>query len=240
MPSSFAAEIAKDYAPELNIVGVAAGGIAAADYPAELTHNNRGLYSGLVLGVFAGIAGEYPEVRDMLRDSVVDPVAKVLLASKQVLCHPMGTTLVPFYDYLGALSYRGDPLQAPAVQRFLAENSLGQRTPSMPVYIHHAQYDEILPNAGVDRLVGKYCAEGAPSVVYERELLAEHISGIPGHLPGAFHWLRDRLNGVAAPEGCTITDPTFVMAEPRFWQTLEEILPTAVAALFGQAIGAGR
>ncbi|GAB0102848.1 lipase family protein [Nocardia sp. JMUB6875] len=240
VPSSFAAEIAKDYAPELNIVGVAAGGIAAADYPTALRHNNRGLYTGLIMGVFAGIAGEYPEVRDMLRDGVVDPVSKLLLASKQLLCHPMGTALVPFYDYLGAFGFQGDPLQHPAVQRFLAENSLGQHTPSMPVYIYHAQYDEILPNAGVDRLVDKYCAEGAPSVVYERELLAEHISGVAGQLPGAFHWLRDRLDGVAAPEGCTISDPTFVMAEPRFWQTLGEVLPTAVQALIGQAIGAGR
>ncbi|MVU77782.1 lipase [Nocardia sp. ET3-3] len=240
VPSSFAAEIAKDYAPELNIVGVAAGGLAAADYPEAMRHNNRGLYSGLIMGVFAGIAGEYPEVRDMLRDNVVDPVAQVLLASKQLLCHPEGTALVPFYDYLGALSYKGDPLAAPAVRRFIAENSLGRRTPSMPVYIYHAQYDEILPNAGVDRLVDKYCAEGAPSVVYDRELLAEHISGVAGQLPGAFHWLRDRLDGVTAPEGCTISSPTFVMAEPRFWQTLGEILPTAVQALIGQAIGANK
>ncbi|MGW4247576.1 lipase family protein [Nocardia sp. NPDC004722] len=240
VPSSFAAEIAKDYAPELNIVGVAAGGLAAADYPEALRHNNRGLYTGLIMGVFAGIAGEYPEVRDMLRDNVVDPVTQLLIASRQVLCHPEGTALVPFYDYLGAMSYHGDPLQYPAVQRFIAENSLGQTTPSMPLYIYHAQYDEILPNAGVDRLVDKYCAEGAPSVVYERELVAEHISGVAGQLPGAFHWLRDRLNGVTAPQGCTITDPTFVMAEPRFWQTLGEILPTAVQALVGQAIGSNR
>ncbi|MEC3953538.1 lipase family protein [Nocardia sp. CDC153] len=240
VPSSFAAEIAKDYAPELNIAGVAAGGIAAADYPTALRHNNRGLYTGLVMGVFAGIAGEYPEVRDMLRDNVVDPVTQLLLASKQLLCHPTGTALVPFYDYLGAFGYQGDPLQHPAVQRFLAENSLGQRTPSMPIYIYHAQYDEILPNAGVDRLVDKYCGEGAPSVVYERELVAEHISGFAGQLPGAFGWLRDRLDGVPAPEGCTITDPTLILAEPRFWQTLGEILPTAVQALVGQAIGAGK
>ncbi|MFE3226291.1 lipase family protein [Nocardia sp. NPDC059228] len=114
------------------------------------------------------------------------------------------------------------------------------RKPSMPVYIYHAQYDEILPNAGVDRLVDKYCAEGAPSVVYERELVAEHITGVAGQLPGVFHWPRDRLDGVPAPEGGTITDPVLVMAEPRFWQTLGEIVPTAVQALIGQAIGAGR
>ncbi|MFI1912469.1 lipase family protein [Nocardia sp. NPDC020380] len=239
VPSSFAAEIAQSYAPELNIVGVAAGGIAAADYPDAMRHNNKGLYTGLLMGVFAGIAGEYPQVRDLLRDNVVDPVSQVLFASKQLLCHPEGTALLPFYDYMGAFK-GGDPLQYPAVQKFLADNSLGQATPNMPIYIYHAQYDEILPNVGVDKLVDKYCKDGAPSVSYERELVAEHISGVAGQLPGAFHFLRDRLNGVPAVQGCRISNPTFVMAEPRFWQTLGEILPDAVGALIGQAIGAGK
>ncbi|WP_067545617.1 lipase family protein [Nocardia crassostreae] len=238
VPSSFAAEIAQTYAPELNIVGVAAGGIAAADFGHALRHNNRGLYTGLVMGVFAGNANEYPEVREMLRNGIVDPVSQLLLASKSLLCHPMGTALVPFYDYLGA--FQGDPLQHPAIQRFLAENSLGQATPDMPVYIYHAQFDEILPNAGVNRLVDKYCAEGAPSVTYERELVGEHISGVAAQLPGAIKFLRDRLNGVPAVTGCSISSPTFVMAEPRFWQTASEVLPTALAALLGQAIGTGR
>ncbi|MBL1076726.1 lipase [Nocardia sp. 2] len=238
VPSSFAAEIAQNYAPELNIVGIAAGGVAAADFPAALRHNNRGLYTGLVMGVFAGVSNEYPEVRELLRNSVVDPVTNLLIASKSLLCHPMGTALVPFYDYLGA--FQGDPFEHPALRRFFAENALGQHTPSMPVYIYHAQYDEILPNAGVDRLIGKYCAEGAPSVVYERELVAEHISGVAGHIPGAFTFVRDRLNGVPATAGCTITSPVFVPGEPRFWQAMAELLPTAAQALIGQAIGAGK
>ncbi|MEV0252568.1 lipase family protein [Nocardia sp. NPDC050712] len=238
VPSSFAAEIAQDYAPELDIVGIAAGGVAAADWAGVVRHNNRGLYTGLVLGAFVGLANEYPELRQALRENM-DPLGQLLLGSKLVLCHPMGTGVVPFYDYFS--SFRGgDPLAHPAVQRVIADNSLGQRTPSVPVYIYHAQNDEILPAAPVDRLVDEYCAEGAPSVTYVREFLAEHISGVLTHLPAAFHWLRDRLNGIPAQPGCTITSPTTAATDPEFTQGLNELLPTAVQAIVGQAIGANR
>ncbi|MFD6463919.1 lipase family protein, partial [Streptomyces roseolus] len=115
IPSSFAAEIAQDYAPELHIVGIAAGGVAAADFPAALRHNNRGLYTGLLTGVLAGMANEYPELRQVFRENV-DPLGQLLIGSKLILCHPTGTALVPFYDFLGAFR-GGDPLSNPVVQR---------------------------------------------------------------------------------------------------------------------------
>ncbi|WP_194831833.1 lipase family protein [Nocardia sp. XZ_19_369] len=237
IPSSFAAELKQHYAPELNIVGIAAGGVAAADFPEALRHNNNGAFTGLLTGVLAGFANEYPEFRQLIRERV-DPIGQLLIGSKLVLCHSMGAAIVPFYNFFGAF-HGGDPLGHPVVQRIIAENALGQRTPSVPVYIYHAQYDEILPSSGVDRLVQKYCAEGAPSVTYVRELLAEHMSGVATHLPGAFHWLRDRLNGVPAQPGCAISSPTTIVTDPEFAQAAMELLPTAVQALLGQAIGTG-
>ncbi|MEV6555984.1 lipase family protein [Nocardia sp. NPDC051756] len=237
IPSSFAAELKQQYAPELNIVGIAAGGVAAADFPEALRHNNGGVYTGLLTGVLAGFANEYPEFRQLIRDRV-DPLGQLLIGSKLILCHPMGTAIVPFYNFFGAFR-GGNPLDEPVVRRMIADNALGQATPSVPVYIYHAQNDEILPGSAVDRLVDKYCAEGAPSVTYVRELLAEHISGVATHLPGAFHWLRDRLNGVPAQPGCAISSPATTVTDPQFAQAATEILPTAVQALLGQAIGAG-
>ncbi|AFT99658.1 lipase family protein [Nocardia brasiliensis] len=237
VPTSFAAEIAQDYAPELDIVGVAAGGIAAADFPAALRHNNNGAYTGLVGVAFAGLSNEYPEFRDVLRREL-DPLGQLFLGSKFIFCRAQGSALVPFYNFWG--SYRGgDPLQNPVIQRVIADISLGQRTPDMPLYIYHAQNDEILPNAGTDRLVDQYCRDGAPSVAYVRELLAEHISGTISHLPGAFYWLRDRLDGVAAQPGCAITSPVTTVTDPLFTRAVVDLVPTALRALIGEAIGAG-
>lgn len=237
IPSSFAAEYAQQYAPELNIVGVAAGGIAAADFPFILRFNNRGMATGLVSTVFAGLANEYPELRKLFQERV-DPLGQFLVNSKYVLCHSIGAAIMPFWDYYG--SFGGDPLEHPVARRIIEQNNLGQRTPTMPVLMFQAQLDEVLPIEPVDRLAGKYCAEGAPSVTYVRELLAEHGIGFLTSMPAAFAWLRDRLDGVPAADGCNITSTTTQVTDPVFQEGLLEIVPTAVRALVGEAIGVGK
>lgn len=235
IPTSFAAEIAQDYAPELNIVGTASGGVAPADFAGIVRHNNGGLYAGLISAAFVGIATEYPAMESELRQHV-NGLGQLILASKKVLCHPEGTALLPGFDYLGT-SDGPDLLSLPGVGSAIADNTLGQRIPNIPVFLYHAQWDEIIPNIGTDRLVDKYCAAGAPSVTYERELLAEHISGVLTHIPSAFNWIRDRLNGVPS-SGCTVTSPVSAVTDPQFAQVLSEILPPMAQALVGQAIGA--
>ncbi|GAA5101529.1 lipase family protein [Nocardia iowensis] len=235
IPSSFVPEIKDSYAPELNIVGVAAGGVAPADYETLVRHNNNGVYAGLVSAAFVGIATEYPEMQRVLRERV-DLVGQFVFASKKILCHPQGATLFPGFNYMGTFQ-GGDPLSLPAIRDAIADNSLGQRTPTVPIYFYHAQNDELIPIGGTDAVVDKYCREGAPSVTYVREFAAEHISGVVSHVPGAFSWLKDRLNGVAAREGCSITSPVSTIPDPQFGQGLSEILPPMAQALVGQAIG---
>lgn len=237
VPTAFAAEIAGSYAPELNIVGVAAGGVAGGGLPESLLHNNGGLYAGLVTVAIEGLANEYPEMRKVLEDNL-DPVGKLLLGTKRLFCQSVNTVIVPFFDYLA--HFRGDPLQHPDIQRVLADVALGQQVPSMPVYLYHAQYDEILVNAGTDRLVDRYCEQGASSVTYVRELAAEHISGAVTSIPGAFFWLRDRLNGTPATAGCSISNPISVLTEPQTVQAVLELVPVAFQAIIGQSIGADR
>ncbi|MEC3916404.1 lipase family protein [Nocardia sp. CDC160] len=235
VPSAFAGEIAESYAPELNIVGVAVGGVAGGTLPLALRHNSGGLYSGLVTVAIEGLANEYPEVRKVLEDNL-DTAGKLLLGTKKLFCQSVNTAILPFFDYLA--HFRGDPLQNPDIQRVLADIALGQRVPSMPVYFYHAQYDEILPNVGTDQVIDGYCRGNAPSVTYVRELLAEHISGAITSLPGAFNWLRDRLDGVAATPGCTTTNPISTLTEPETLQAILELVPLDIRALLGQAIGA--
>ncbi|CAM4368034.1 lipase family protein [Nocardia ninae] len=235
IPSAFVPEIKQSYAPELNIVGVAAGGVAAGDYAEVVRHNNGGVYAGLISAAIVGIATEYPDMQRVMREKV-DLLGQFVMASKKVLCHPQGATLFPGFNYFGSFQ-GGDPLSLPEIRAAIADNSLGQQKPTVPIYFYHAQHDELIPIAGTDAIVDKYCAEGAPSVTYVREFLAEHISGVPAHLPGAFFWLKDRLNGVAVPAGCSITSPVSAFTEPQFGQALSEILPPLAQALVGQAIG---
>ncbi|WP_459959228.1 lipase family protein [Nocardia sp. IFM 10818] len=61
------------YAPELNIVGVAAEG----SLPEGLRHNNGGVYSGLITAAIEGLANEYPEVRRVLEKNL-DPLGRAV------------------------------------------------------------------------------------------------------------------------------------------------------------------
>ncbi|WP_069160697.1 lipase family protein [Nocardia altamirensis] len=235
IPSSFVPEIKESYAPELNIVGSASGGVAPADFAAVVRHNNNGVYAGLISAAFVGIATEYPEMQRVLRERV-DLLGQFVLASKKVLCHPQGALVFPGLNYLG--TFQGaDPLAMPEIKEAITDNSLGQRKPSVPIYFYHAQNDELIPIAGTDAVVDKYCAEGGPSVTYVREFAAEHLSGVVTHLPGAFYWLKDRLNGVPAPAGCSISSPVSTIPDPQFGHALAEILPPMAQALVGYAIG---
>ncbi len=235
IPTSFVPEIKDSYAPELNIVGAASGGTAPGDYAEVVRHNNNGVYAGLISAAFVGLATEYPDMERVMRERV-DVLGQLVLGSKKVLCHPQGAVLFPGFNYLGTFG-GSDPLSMPEIKSAIADNSLGQHIPSVPVYFYHAQNDELLPIAGTDGVVDKYCAAGAPSVTYVREFAAEHISGVLSHLPGAYYWLRDRLNGVPAPAGCTITSPVSTLTDPQFGQALTDILPPMAQALVGQAIG---
>ncbi|WP_308115878.1 lipase family protein [Rhodococcoides corynebacterioides] len=238
IPTSWVAENAHLYAPELNIVGTASGGVALADGEETLRHNTGGVWAGLVSPTLIGIGREYPEVQRLL-DARTDDFGRVVNTIKSALCHPQGTNVFPGYDYLATYIGGEDPLQIPEVKAVIGEVTLGHHDPTMPVFIYHAQYDEIIPSAGTDRLVDQYCRNDDVQVTYVRELLAEHISGFISSLPTAFTWIQQRLNGVPAPGGCDITSPTSTLTTDGALQTVGDVLGDIAGAAAGRSIGVG-
>lgn len=238
IPTSWVAENAHLYAPELNIVGTASGGVALADVEQVVRHNTGGVWAGLVSPTLIGIGREYPEVQRVL-DARTDDFGRTVNAVKSALCHPQGTNLFPGYDYLGTYIGDEDPLEIPEVKSVIAEVSLGHHTPTVPVFIYHAQNDEIIPSAGTDRLVDKYCQGGDAQITYVREVLAEHISGFISSLPTAFMWIQQRMNGDPAPSGCAISSPISTLTADGALQQIGDVLGDIAGAASGRAIGAG-
>ncbi|WP_434086123.1 lipase family protein [Nocardia sputorum] len=66
--TGWAAEPKRDYAPELNVVGTAEGGIPA-DLSAALRMANGNLSAGLIFAGALGVSREYPELRRFLDDN---------------------------------------------------------------------------------------------------------------------------------------------------------------------------
>lgn len=235
MPTMHAAELRKTYAPELNIVGAASGG-TGADLGATLMMANNQATAGLVLGAVLGLSREYPDFNALL-DQKLNPLGQFLRAVKGPLCVQYQSALLPFLNITGMID-SPNPFAEPAVQAVLNDTRLGKTLPDMPVFMWHSQWDEILPLASTNALVDTYCKDPQAQVTYTRDGASEHIVAEVVGGPAALMWLFDRLNGVAAPAGCSTTDTPSMLGTPGELEMLNSTLGETLASFFGKPIGA--
>ncbi|MBF6126214.1 lipase family protein [Nocardia brasiliensis] len=226
IPTAHAAELQREYAPELNLVGTAAGGVMADIRTAIEYNNGTSTFGGAVLGGLFGVAREYPELNQFI-DKYMNPLGKAVRVVHENQCVVLQFAGFPFVNIKGLFDYpHGDPMDAPELQPMLREISLGHRgAPMSPMYFYQAPLDEVMPVNALNKIYDTYCTEPDAKVYYTRELLSEHgIAAVSGAGSAAL-WLNDRLNGVLAPEGCSNRDVPL------------QILDPGAAAAFANAIG---
>lgn len=200
--ATWANELYRSYAPELNIKGVAAGGV-----PVDLGNVARKvdgkLFSGVYFAAVAALAKAYPEVDT---DALTNDKGKAMLAKSQDMC--LGQFLTGQPDPLTGFAFQKmknnitvpDLLQVPIIQRVIAQNRLGQGTPGAPAYIYQGTLDEMMPIGDVDALVNQYCRQGV-KLVYKRTFNDHLLLAVSGY-GKAFDFLQDRLNGVPFKSTC--------------------------------------
>lgn len=198
--AGWAAELAPTYAPELNIKGVAAGGV-----PADLLAVADGLDGGpfLAFALFAAVGYDaaYPELNleGYLNDRGRETFARfneVCLVSIDGIGGLLSTGFTKISDYTTS-----NPLDTPQWQARLNENRLGARKPAVPVFQYHGLIDEIIPFGQARTLRQEWCARGA-NVTWTVYPLAEHLLGlVTGATPG-LNYLRDRFAGRPVSGNC--------------------------------------
>jgi hypothetical protein len=193
--SDWAAELAASYAPDVNLVGTAAGGV-----PANLEHVARmldGTYgSGLLLAAAVGLNRAYPQLK---LDQIFNAAGKAAAADIASQCVEQFAAKYAFKK-LADYSNVPDPLGLPQVRAVLDANMLGRRIPSAPMHIYHATSDELLPLADVQGLVADYCRRGL--AVDYHEYPGEHLFVAGSGAFDALDWIAARFNGVPAPSTC--------------------------------------
>jgi hypothetical protein len=194
--SAWAAELQPAYAPELNLKGVAEGGV-----PVNLGHVarniNGGAFSGIYFSAAIGLARGYPQI----------PIDSILNAKGQAMKANISTQCIE--QYVAQYAFQkiemyttiGDPLVLPGVQQAIALDTLGQHRPGGPLFIFHSIHDEIIPIVDDDALVARYCSEGVP-LQYYRDPVSEHNSLAISGAPLAMNYLSDRFAGKAVPRTC--------------------------------------
>ncbi|RZI83489.1 MAG: hypothetical protein EOP38_12445 [Rubrivivax sp.] len=196
--TAWAAELAGTYAPELKIIGAAEGGLPVN--PINVAKKVDGTFwAGAYLGAVVGLSRGYPEVKV---EDYGTPEGLEAIKDIGTRCLTGTPNLLTAYAYKKGSDYFKDPnfLELPLMQAINKENTMGQYTPKIPLYIFEGISDQLMPIADVNALVAYYCTNRA-TVQFKPFTATDHITGALG-LSGAWTYLQDRFDGKVAPNTC--------------------------------------
>ncbi len=199
--SAWAAEMAAEYAPELNIVGSAMGGVPV-NVKNVANKVDGGLFSSVYLGAVVGLSRAYPEIEPAKYATAAGLTAIQDMGGRCLLGILEGKKdMLIKYGFKKSTTYLKDAnfLDLPEIAAIIQANNLGTRKPNAPVYVYEGSLDEIMPIADVDALVANYCSKGV-AVQYNRTV-GDHLLMAIAPNP-MLNWAFDRLAGKAAPSNC--------------------------------------
>ncbi|RDW84194.1 uncharacterized protein DSM5745_04520 [Aspergillus mulundensis] len=208
IPSEVAGEVAAAYAPELDIAGIAIGGVLV-DVEHVLRVVDGTAYAALAPLMMLGLATRYPEVRAYL-DSYLRPYGAW---NRTAFESAAGMSVLQAYGVFGnqsmAMYFSSGSGWLHALElRAAKEESwvMGRRgTPGVPMFVYMAVGDEVCPVGDVDGLVRAYCEAGA-RIRYERNTVGNHLAEKMGDRERVFGWLAGIFEGMEVQVGCVVRD----------------------------------
>jgi len=203
--TEWASELAPQYAPELDIVGVAEGGIPV-DYAHNLTYINGDTdgWAGVIPAVLVGTSRAFG----------IDLSPYLSTYGQQVTSQIAGECINNF-----AGSYPGLTIQSllkPQYQNFLGDATFASVVndeimgtvpghPNEPLFMavgnSDGTGDGVMVAADVEGLAHEYCQEGVPVTFSEYQGL-DHEEAIAPFESTALAFLEARFAGTPAPNGC--------------------------------------
>lgn len=199
--ADWASELAPSYAPRLNLVGTAMGGI-----PADLAHMLRYVdgsasWSSITPGVLAGLARAYR----LDLSPYLSPLGRRAVARVQDQCigefsgtYRLASLFQPRY---------GDPLRIPVLRRVLDRLRMGSAPghPRLPLLMvagnQDGTGDGVTVAADQRALAAQYCAQGVP-VQFEEVPHGEHTQTGIAFMPQAAEFLSARFAGAPPVSTC--------------------------------------
>ncbi|KAA0021352.1 lipase family protein [Antrihabitans cavernicola] len=201
MATAWAAALAPTYAPELNIVGSAEGGVPMnlAKMALTLGPNPHPAF-GLAAAAALGLEREYPD-----RIHVTDQLNSTGRWLEQWMMNGCTNELMfwGFEHSAAQLTDNKNFMDDPEGWKVLDENSLElyRGVPKSPIFEWHSPTDVLIPVDSIDATVKRYCAAGTP-VVSVLTPSPDHLSAAVLGFPEALDWMADRFAGKAAPSTC--------------------------------------
>lgn len=206
-----AAELHPRYAPEVNLVGTAAGS-PPADLLATLEQADGSAIAGVIGYALNSLVDAYPQM-DPLLDAYLNDRGRAMLAVTSDQC--IGETAVQFFQQrttaytLSGGSAEEIARQDPAIMDFLERQRIGRLTPTTPVRVLSPVNDDVVPGAQSRQLGRDWCAQGvAVDMVIDHTppvapgLVINHALPMLSQLGNTVQYLADRIDGRPAPSNC--------------------------------------
>jgi len=199
--ASWAAELQSSYAPDVKMVGLAAGG-TPANLQAIGEFDNSSVGTAFGLDGLIGLSTAYPEEFDL---SALSNAAGLEAAAKLVNECAI-RSLREFRDVnsaeytVGHKGFKELEAEHPAIQKIVEEQLLGTKTVPVPVYHYHGLEDEFVPVAQDVALHNAWCSLGVSD---DFQLYpGDHLLSDPTAIANVMKWVEERLAGRKAPSTC--------------------------------------
>jgi hypothetical protein len=193
--AAWAAELQPRYAPELNLVGLAAGGVPA-DIPALAGQLDGGVGFGVLAMALIGFDAAYPELN---LDSYLNADGRETFAKYRDSCVSDFLLNLPFRHLSDFTT--SNPFNNTAWKARFAENKLGSTAPRTPAHLYHALLtDELVAYGQAATLRRTYCNAGVS--VQWLTYPGDHVTTMITGEPAAVEFLADRFAGRSAPNNC--------------------------------------
>lgn len=191
----FAGQIAPDYAPELDVVGVAAGA-PVGNLPLLLdVASGVPEFVGFVVMGGMGFAAAYPEADPA---EILTPTAQEEAVVVEEQCAE--DVLTTFTKPVGEVIAK-NPLEVDPWPELLDVNTPGGVVTEAPVHVFQGSEDALVPEFVTDEYVGRVCELGTvvDLVVYPG---ADHSGVFEPALDDNLTWIADRFAGAEPPDTC--------------------------------------
>jgi pimeloyl-ACP methyl ester carboxylesterase len=198
----WANQIAPHYAPELDLIGVAA--LAPATLLGELFTDDYDNLSGRILTGLVLESWSDPNVYGLSIDSMIWP-------KEYAPFHKIGDNCIDLVqDEISDIAQnrripkdflKADPATTPPWSRFMAENIPSWRHSAVPFYIGQGTADTTVDPPVTYKFIRRMCEEG--TVVRLEKFPGKTHTKLPRAAQrSAMEWIGDRFNGKPAPNTC--------------------------------------
>ncbi|EST09449.1 Lipase, secreted [Kalmanozyma brasiliensis GHG001] len=206
--TAWAASLSGGYAPELNIIGAAYGGVPTSTRMIADFLNGKSVFSGFALAGISGLARAYPEMEAFILPRLNAEGQKTFerIGSRGecIAQVAFGYPHLDFYTLVNDTNMMSEePIKSILSVETLLKSEASYTVPvrKWPRYIWHALEDEIVPFAPASQYVKEQCAEGA-DINWNVLPVQEHVSAEVTGIAPAIAWLSEAFQGKAPKVPC--------------------------------------